>query len=120
MTRIDATLLGFALAAAGLALGGCATARPAERAAGEFGYVIDCSGASLSWSHCYRKAGETCPRGYAVVAKPYKHNERIVGGDFYQLVGAGANHRRMLIRCRNEPGETVKPAPIPAPDARRR
>lgn len=112
--RMSAGLYGLALTLAGLALGACATSRPAERAAGEFGHVIDCSGANLSWSHCYRKAGETCTRGYAVIAKPYKRNQRIVAGDFYQLVGAGSNHRRMLIECRNEPGETVTPAPVPA------
>lgn len=63
-------------------------------------YIVACSGANLSWSHCYRKAGRVCPHGYAIVQKPYKRDERIAAGDALQLLGASGNHRRMLIACR--------------------
>lgn len=63
-------------------------------------YIVDCSGASLTWSHCYRKAGETCPLGYKVLDNSYKHGDGIVAGDVLQLAGNNALHRRMVIDCR--------------------
>lgn len=62
--------------------------------------IIDCSGASLTWSHCYRKAGETCPLGYKILENSYKHGDRVVTGDVLQLAGNSAQHRRMLIDCK--------------------
>lgn len=71
-------------------------------------FVIDCSGASLTWSHCYRKAGETCPLGYAILENSYKHGDRVVAGDTLQLIGNSAQRRRMLIDCR-APGKAGRP-----------
>lgn len=66
--------------------------------------IIDCSGASLTWSHCYRKAGQTCPLGYKILENSYKHGDRVVTGDVLQLAGNSAQHRRLLIDCK-APGQ---------------
>lgn len=94
-------------------LGGCTTAKPVIVSNHPHAFAIDCSGASLTWSHCYQKAGKACPEGYTVTQKPYKHNERIAAGDFLQLLGNSAAHRRMLIECRDGHGYSTAPASIP-------
>ncbi|HEX7325273.1 MAG TPA: hypothetical protein VF292_07955 [Rhodanobacteraceae bacterium] len=82
----------------------CTTAKPVlVPARTGRAFAIDCSGANLTWAHCYRKAGEACPLGYKVTQKPYRHGEGVVPGDFLQLIGDGADHRRMLIMCRKAP-----------------
>lgn len=78
-------------------------------------YIVACSGANLSWSHCYRKAGRVCPHGYAIVQKPYKRDERIAAGDFLQLLGDSGNHRRMLIMCRIAGDTPATAGPYTAP-----
>ena len=101
------------LALWGLLLAGCTTAKPVVRDAVPRVYVVDCSGASLSWSHCYQKAGRVCPQGYKVTQKPYKHGGgRVVGGDFLQLLGNSAQHRKMLITCRDPATDAPDPAQI--------
>lgn len=102
------------LALWGLLLAGCTTARPTvPNDTVPRVYVVDCSGASLSWSHCYQKAGRVCPHGYKVTQKPYKHGSgRVVGGDFLQLLGNSAQHRRMLITCRDPALDAPDPAQI--------
>lgn len=93
--------VGASLAAGSVLLAGCTTAKPVVVSNHPHAFAIDCSGASLTWSHCYQKAGKACPEGYIVAQKPYKHGERITAGDVLQLFGNSAAHRRMLIECRD-------------------
>lgn len=104
-------LAAAALAACGPLLAGCTTARQIVLPVSGINsrvYIVDCSGASLTWSHCYRKAGEICPLGYATLENSYKHGDRVVAGDTLQLLGNSAQHRRMLIDCR-APGKAGQP-----------
>lgn len=98
--RIRAALAGVALASCGLLLSACTTTRAVVLPMNPHAWVIDCSGANLSWSHCYSEAGHVCPTGYKVTQKPWKHDEHVVAGDLLQFVGDSADHRRMLIECR--------------------
>ncbi|TAN08258.1 MAG: hypothetical protein EPN38_03690 [Rhodanobacteraceae bacterium] len=90
----------------------CTTVKPVQAASHPRTYVVDCSGASLSWSHCYLKAGRACPHGYTVKQKPYQHGERITAGDFLQLLGNSGSHRRMLIECKEPASDAPDPAAI--------
>lgn len=92
---------GACLAIGSALVAGCTTAKPVVVSNHPHAFAIDCSGASLTWSHCYQKAGKACPKGYIVAQKPYKHDERITAGDVLQLFGNSAAHRRMLIECRD-------------------
>lgn len=94
-------VLGACVVSGGVLLAGCTTAKPVVVSNHPHAFAIDCSGASLTWSHCYQKAGKACPEGYIVAQKPYKHGERITAGDVLQLFGNSAAHRRMLIECRD-------------------
>lgn len=91
--------LALALAALQALLAGCTTTRPVKLLLDQPGLAVDCSGATLTWSHCYRKAGEICPHGYSVFRQTNKGGGRVVGGDFLTLVGDKAQHRRLLIQC---------------------
>lgn len=107
LQRLPGILLGVLLVACSLLPAACTTTREIVLPVSGINsraYVIDCSGASLTWSHCYRKAGETCPLGYAILENSYKHGDRIVAGDVLQLAGNSAMHRRMVVDCRL-PGE---------------
>jgi hypothetical protein len=112
--RATALLLSLVLAACCVLPAACTTAKPiVPNDTVPRVYVVDCSGASLSWSHCYQKAGRVCPQGYKVTQKPYKHGGgRVVGGDFLQLLGNSAQHRRMLITCRDSATDAPDPAQI--------
>ncbi|WP_166365163.1 hypothetical protein [Pseudomonas akapageensis] len=51
-----------------LALTGCATASPTVLKSGKEGLSIDCSGATMSWEQCYKKAEASCPQhGYRII-----------------------------------------------------
>lgn len=80
-------------------LGGCTTTRPVKLLLDQPGLAVDCSGASLSWMHCYRKAGEVCPYGYSIFKRTTKGGNHVVGGDFLTVVGDKPQHRRLLIQC---------------------
>lgn len=95
-----AVLAGAALAAAVLMVPGCATTRVKPLPDGQHGLVVDCSGASLTWSHCYRKAGEVCPLGYTIDKASRTGGGRLALGDVFVLVGAKPVHRRLLIDCK--------------------
>lgn len=82
-----------------LAFAGCTTTRPVKLLLDQPGLAVDCSGATLTWSHCFRKAGEICPHGYGIFKRTGKGGGRVVGGDFLTLVGDQAQHRRLLIQC---------------------
>lgn len=81
------------------AIAGCTTTRAHALPGGAAGVAIDCSGATLTWTHCFRQAGASCPQGYDIVQRSGKGGGHIVGGDLFQLVGDAADHRRLLIRC---------------------
>lgn len=100
LARVRACLFVAGLAACSILAAACSTTHAVMLPQTPHAFVISCSGANLSWSHCYRKAGQACPHGYSVVQKPYKHDERIAAGDALQLLGDSGNHRRMLIACR--------------------
>lgn len=107
-------LAGGLLTAACALLSACTTAREVVlpiTLIGQRAYSIDCSGANISWSHCYQKAGKVCPQGYLILQKPYQHGEHVVPGDVFQLAGASSDHRRMLIECR-VPGAVTPPVHI--------
>ena len=93
-------LTGAAFVLAVLLVSGCATTRVKALPNGQPGLLVDCSGDSLSWSHCYQKAGEVCPHGYAIIKRTDKHHGRFVAGDLFYLVGARPRHRELLIRCK--------------------
>lgn len=103
-------LLALSIAALPTLLAGCTTSRPVKLLLEQPGLAVDCSGATLTWSHCYRKAGEICPHGYSVFKQTRKGSGRVVGGDFLTVVGDQAQHRRLLIQC-------YPPGGAPPPDA---
>ncbi len=92
-------LLGLVVAALPAMLAGCTTTRPVTLLLDQPGLAVDCSGATLTWSHCYRKAGEDCPHGYSIFKQTGKGGSHVVGGDFLTMVGDQAQHRRLLIQC---------------------
>jgi hypothetical protein len=92
-------LLGLAAAALLPLFAGCTTTRPVKLLLEQPGIAVDCSGATLTWSHCYRKAGKICPYGYSVFKQTSKGGGHVAGGDFLTLVGDKAQHRRLLIQC---------------------
>ncbi|HEU4856880.1 MAG TPA: hypothetical protein VFS86_06215 [Rhodanobacteraceae bacterium] len=94
-------LAGCVLALAGAALASCATWKPAKLPGGQAGYTIDCSGPSLSWAHCFQRAGRACPHGYTIAKRSERGGSRIVSGDLFDLVGDKVQHRRMLIGCKD-------------------
>lgn len=112
MSRLPGVLCGFALGIAGLALAACTTVRPASLPQAQHGYIVDCTGANLTWSHCYRKASVLCPRGYAIAQKSENDGGHIVAGDLYDLVGAKVRHRRLKIQCKGEGSEPDTQAPV--------
>lgn len=85
----------------GAALASCATWKPAKLPGGQAGYTVDCSGPSLSWAHCFQRAGRACPHGYAIAKRSERGGSRIVSGDLFDLVGDKVQHRRMLIACKD-------------------
>lgn len=91
--------LGLAMATLPTLLAGCTTTRPVKLLLDQPGLAVDCSGATLTWSHCYRKAGEICPHGYSIFRQTSKGDGHVVGGDFLTIVGDKADHRRLLIQC---------------------
>lgn len=117
-------LLGCACVLAGLALSGCATWKPTKPVAGQpQGYAIDCSGPSLSWAHCFQKAGRACPHGYDIGKRSEHGGGHIVSGDFFDLVGDKVQHRRMEIRCKDGAAAPVTAGPeptVPAPSGKSR
>lgn len=119
--RTCASLLGGAWVAGSLALAGCATWKPAKPVAGQpQGYAIDCSGPSLSWAHCFQKAGRACPHGYAIAKRSERGGGHVVSGDFFDLVGDKVQHRRMEIRCKDGTAASVvgsEPA-VPPPSGK--
>lgn len=117
-----------ALVTCSLLLAACTTSRPIVLPVSGIDsrvYVIDCSGASLTWSHCYRKAGQTCPLGYKILDNSRKHGDRVVAGDVLQLAGNSAQHRRLLIDCKAPgkpdasamPSDSANPADTDPDDA---
>lgn len=123
MQRACSAWLGCACLLAGLAVAGCATCKPTRVVAGQQpGYAIDCSGPSLSWAHCFQKAGRACPHGYAIGKRSEKGGGHIVSGDFFDLVGDKVQHRRMQIRCKDAATAAAQPAasepPVPPPDGK--
>lgn len=125
--RALAVLAAFALVACCLLATACSTAKQVVLPVSGINSkvsIIDCSGASLTWSHCFRKAGETCPLGYTILENSYKHGDRIVAGDVLQLAGNSAQHRRMLIDCKAPgkpdasavPSDSAHPADIDPDD----
>lgn len=97
--RARVLVYGAVLAAAGLGLSSCATWKPQRLNNGQPGYRVDCSGPSLTWSHCYQKAGRACPHGYTIVEKSGKSRGHVVTGDLFNLAGDDVTHRRLLIHC---------------------
>ena len=95
----------------GALLASCTTSKQVVLPSGQSGYTVDCSGSNLSWSHCYRKAGEACGHGYVTVAKADNHGGKPVPGDLYGLVGGSVSDRSLLIHCR----EAAPPAPAAVP-----
>jgi len=51
---------------------GCAVSTPIVLPSGEQGFAIDCEGYSTSFTKCYEKAGEVCPRGYDVLERIFE------------------------------------------------
>lgn len=123
MRRASALVLGCAWVAGSLALSGCATWKPTKPVAGQPpSYAIDCSGPSLSWAHCFQKAGRACPHGYAIATRSEHGGGHVVSGDFFDLVGDKVQHRRMLIRCKgaaSTPIDGNEPA-VPPPSGKAR
>ncbi len=100
MNRIAGVVLGLVVALGSLSLGACTTSRQIVLPSGQTGYTVDCSGSNLSWSHCYRKAGRVCGRGYTVSQKSDNHGGHPVVGDLFGLVGGSVVDRSLLIQCR--------------------
>lgn len=100
---------------AGFALSGCTTSNVVVLPSGQRGFTVDCSGTNLSWSHCYRKAGRACPKGYNITQKEDNHSGKPVPGNLYGVIGGSAHDRSLLIECRND---NVRPREaMPAPGA---
>ena len=91
--RIVIVLLAISL------LVGCATASKIYLPSGEQGYSVTCSGAALTWGHCFEKAGELCgAKGYTVITRSDEQGS-VVGGGQYGVYGGSTINRNMLIRC---------------------
>lgn len=109
-----------AISAALLVLPGCTTTRPQKLPGGGAGLIVDCSGASLTWTHCFREAGEKCPHGYEIVKRGSKGGGgRLVSGDFLQVFGNKADHRKLLIRCKAADSADAPATADGAPSPRR-
>lgn len=89
------------LAAAAVALAGCASARKTYTSTGKEGYSINCSGTSSNWGKCYERAGDICgPRGYEVLEKIGENIPVSSGTIFEQHSGTDIN-RNMIIKCKD-------------------
>lgn len=119
MIRIPVVAFGLAAAIGGALLASCTTWKPVVLPNGDAGYTVDCSGSNLTWSHCYRKAGEACKHGYATVVKADNHGGKPVPGDLYGLVGGSVADRSLLIQCRDDPPPADTATTAPARDGAR-
>lgn len=80
-------------------LAGCATSSKTYLPDGSEGFSINCDGSALSWSQCYKKAGDLCgAQGYKVLAGGNEGNA-IVGGNQYGFAGGMIVTRSMLVKC---------------------
>ena len=91
MTKTNLALrIGIATMMLG-SVGGCATAQPAMTPGGGHGFIVDCSGTSMS--ACYSKAGQLCgASGYKVFEK----SDLLATSLF-----SGAD-KHLLIQCKND------------------
>lgn len=99
---ISGIFIGLTAVVGGLLLASCTTWKPIVLPSGQDGYTVDCSGSNLSWSHCYRKAGHACPRGYDIVQRVDTRGGHPVVGDLFGVMGGSVVDRGMLIRCRDD------------------
>lgn len=88
------------MAAAALALTGCAVSSQTYGPDGRAAHAINCSGSALTWSSCLAKAGDICgASGYSIL-------DRV--GEGYSMVGAGGGglfggssyNRSMVVSCK--------------------
>jgi hypothetical protein len=92
-------------------LGGCAMSDEMVLPDGTKGHKISCDGAFLSMGNCYKKAGEMCPKGYAILgqggeANPYgtssgqlSGNQSYVQGGYVTQYGTIIT-RDLYVRCK--------------------
>jgi hypothetical protein len=82
-----------------LLLSGCATVTPIQTSDGTQ-YLIQCNGAGVPWSACFRKANEQCAEGYDLLAQNTEHGPyagAVTGG----VGGLSAPRFKSLrIKCR--------------------
>ena len=79
-------------------LAGCTTAKPTVAPDGRQALSIDCTGHG-SWSNCYRKAGEVCPKGYDVLIKDGDDGNKIAVGNKDGFSSNQIATRAMLVAC---------------------
>lgn len=89
---------GFLIALGILAVAGCADvpATAVSGPTGETAYSMKCSGMGRTKEDCYRKAGEMCPNGYAIVDS----SSRMSGVILTQHAAIPTHQEYMLVTCK--------------------
>jgi hypothetical protein len=92
------------------ALAGCAITQDIMLPDGSPGLTVECSGMAQTWTACMKKAGERCPKGYALLGGGNESTAMTAGtGGFsaspYAASGGSAlwatntMNRVMVIKC---------------------
>lgn len=83
-----------------LLLVGCATSQPIGKGGS---YRVECNGLALTWSACFSKANQVCPKGYDVLTQQTEHGP--YSGSVYDdgtggVGAAGAPiYRALTVKC---------------------
>lgn len=86
-----------------IALSACTKHAAIPSRDGRQAYLVECRGAALSWTDCYKKAAELCPAGYDVTEKDSGHEAQ---GNLAFSQGTGGMHnelgmdRSLSVSCR--------------------
>ena len=80
----------------------CAVSKPIRTPDGAEGFMINCSGAALTWGECFEKAGQVCGEvGYEIIERSGDSGGSVISGNQFGLYGGRIVTRTMLIRCKN-------------------
>jgi hypothetical protein len=79
----------------------CAVSKPIRTPDGDEGYMINCSGAALTWGECFEKAGQLCGEaGYEILDRSGEGGGSMISGNQFGLYGGRVVDRSMVIRCK--------------------
>jgi hypothetical protein len=80
-------------------LTGCATATTINGPDGQQAQLIECNGAMLTISSCFKKANDVCPAGYALLQNSESQGSPVTTFGAYGLYSASPTYRQIIVRC---------------------